>query len=145
MRDGSSSWKETDNARWKVEIKMHNTAVCCLIPSRTGSAWTASSAGSIFLHTAVCCLIPSRTGSVWTASSAGSIRQIGLDGARTDVEAKAPASKSAHSTAINAAVVTTSDFLWTGARHVKIWTATGEWRQSIQDHPGKVLNIALQM
>ena len=119
MRDGSSSWKETDNARWKVEIKMHNTAVCCLIPSRTGS--------------------------IWTASSAGSIRQIGLDGARTDVEAKAPASKSAHSTAINAAVVTGADSLWSGARHVKIWTATGEWRQSIQDHPGKVLNIALQM
>jgi len=115
--DGSSSWKETDNARWKVQIKMHNTAVCCLIPSRTGS--------------------------VWTASSAGSIRQIGLDGARTRVEAKAPASKSAHSTAINAAVVTSADTLWTGARNVRVWTATGEWRQSLQTHAGKVLSMAV--
>ena len=115
--DGSSSWKETDNARWKVQIKMHNTAVCCLIPSRTGR--------------------------VWTASSAGSIRQIGLDGARTRVEAKAPASKSAHSTAINAAVVTSADTLWTGARNVRVWTATGEWRQSLQTHAGKVLSMAV--
>ena len=100
-----------------VQVKMHNTAVNCLVTSRTGL--------------------------VWTASAAGSVRQIGLDGARNAVEAKAPNSKSAHSTAINAAVVTNVDTLWTGARNVRVWTALGEWRQSLQTHAGKVLSMAV--
>jgi len=100
-----------------VQVKMHNTAVNCLVPSRTGL--------------------------VWTASAAGSVRQIGMDGARNAVEAKAPNSKSAHSTAINAAVVTNVDTLWTGARNVRVWTALGEWRQSLQTHAGKVLSMAV--
>lgn len=94
-------------------------------------------------NTAVTCLVASRKGLVWTASAAGSVRQIGLDGARNAVEAKAPNCKSAHSTAINAAVVTNVDTLWTGARNVRVWTAVGEWRQSLQTHAGKVLSMAV--
>jgi len=94
-------------------------------------------------NTAVCCLVASGTGCVWTCSSAGSVRQIGQDGARSAIEAKAPGAKSAHSTAINAAIVTNVDTLWTGARNVRVWTAGGEWRQSLQTHAGKVLSMAV--
>ena len=94
-------------------------------------------------NTAVTCLVSSRKGLVWTASAAGSVRQIGVDGARNAVEAKAPNCKSAHSTAISAAVVTNVDTLWTGARNVRVWTHLGEWRQSLQTHAGKVLSMAV--
>jgi len=115
--DGSGGWQETDGACWRVQVKMHNTAVTCLAPSRNGS--------------------------VWTASAAGSIRQIGLDGARNAVECKAPGSKSAHNTGITALVVTGVDTLWSGARNVRVWTAGGEWRQSLQTHAGKVTAMAV--
>ena len=43
----------------------------------------------------------------------------------------------------NAAVVTMSDTLWTGARNIRIWTSAGEWRQSLETHAGRVTSMAV--
>ena len=117
VRDGSNCWTQSDDANWKALVKMHNTAVCCLVPTQTGR--------------------------VWTCSAAGSIRQIAHNGERSAVDAKAPGCKSAHSSSICAAVVTMSDTLWTGARNIRIWTSAGEWRQSLETHAGRVTSMAV--
>ncbi|KAJ1467584.1 quinon protein alcohol dehydrogenase-like superfamily [Baffinella frigidus] len=102
-----------------------------------------SGAGFVKMHnTAVTCLVPALGGGLWTASSAGSVRFISPTGVRSDIEPKAPGQKRAHNTGISAATLTPEGALWTAAVNLRVWTRGGEWRQSLQTHAGKVLSMA---
>jgi hypothetical protein len=98
--------------------------------------------GTVKMHnTAVTCLVPSLGGGVWTMSAAGSVRFITPGGYRSDLELKAPGKKRAHNSAIAAAALTPEGTLWTAAVILRVWTSGGEWRQSLQTHAGKVLSM----